>query len=123
MRRLRFRLKWHYLHGGRNWLQGYKWSAVQRHSCCDHTTPRHYPSCAKADRKGPSPADRRFVPPLGWPLGFRAVTVTPADRHPLIVLNRYPRQVIGFAVRLPDESDGRHKALSVLWSKPARWWA
>lgn len=69
---------------------------------------------------------RRFVPPLGWPIRFRACTVTPADRHPLVGWNRYPGQVIGVAFRLPDEKklNGRieHKALSLLWSKPARWW-
>lgn len=69
---------------------------------------------------------RRITPPLGWPFEFRAVTVTPGDRHPLVVLNRYPRQVIGIAFRLPDEllptGRTRHKALSIRWSKPARWW-
>lgn len=71
-------------------------------------------------------ADRRFVPPLGWPFKFEAYTVTPADKMPLVKLNRYPRQVIGVAIRLPDEyplgGRVRHKALSILWSKPARWW-
>ncbi len=70
---------------------------------------------------------RWFVPPLGWPLKFRAVTVTPAQRHPLVVLNRYPGQVIGFALRLPDSDDPhssvKHRALSVLWAEPARWWS
>lgn len=77
---------------------------------------------------------RRLVPPLGWPIKFRVVTVTPAERHPLVALNRYPRQVIGFAVRLPDdvtqnrrdantgERFGHYRALSILWAKPARWW-
>lgn len=70
---------------------------------------------------------RWFVPPLGWPPKPRIVTVNPADRpRRLITLNRYPRQVIGFAIRLPDlELIGRrrHVALSVLWCQPARWWA
>lgn len=78
---------------------------------------------------------RRFVPPLGWPFQFRVVTVTPADRLPrMVVLNRYPRQVIGIAIRLPDDATqnrinrdtgkrfGHHRALSIVWAKPARWW-
>lgn len=69
---------------------------------------------------------RRLTPPLGWPFKFRAVITTPGHRHPLVVLNRYPRQIIGIAFRLPDEQfpggQVRHKALSILWSKPARWW-
>ena len=73
---------------------------------------------------------RRFVPPLGWPFKFRAVTTTPANRLPrFVVLNRYPRQVIGFAVRLPDDQpldvnkvNGNHRALSIMWANPARWW-
>jgi hypothetical protein len=69
---------------------------------------------------------RRFVPPLGWPMRWRAVTVTPADRPPMVGLNRYPRQVIGVGFRLPDEDMGsgrrQHKALSIMWAKPARWW-
>ena len=31
----------------RNWLKGYKFGPVQRHRCCDHTTPYHYPGCPK----------------------------------------------------------------------------
>lgn len=77
---------------------------------------------------------RRITPPLGWPISFRVVTITPADRLPVVVLNRYPRQVIGLAIRLPDdatenrrdpntgERHGHHRALSIMWSKPARWW-
>jgi len=73
---------------------------------------------------------RLFVPPLGWPFDFRAVTVTPADRLPrFAVLNRYPRQVIGITFRLPDDrpldaskKHGNHRALSIVWAKPARWW-
>jgi hypothetical protein len=74
----------------------------------------------------PTAEDRRFVPPFGWPLQWRAETVTPADRPPLIGWNRYPRQCIGVVFRLPDEHEagGRvcHKQLSILWSKAARWW-
>lgn len=69
---------------------------------------------------------RWFVPPLGWPMDWRVITTNPGDRHPLVALNRYPRQVIGFAVRLPDSEDPgvgrRHRALSIMWAKPARWW-
>lgn len=77
---------------------------------------------------------RRFTPPLGWPFRVRIATVTPADRHPLVALNRYPRQVIGIAIRLPDDLTenrrdsntgkrfGHHRALSIVWAKPARWW-
>jgi hypothetical protein len=55
---------------------------------------------------------------LRWP--WKAVTVTPANRPPLVILNRYPGQVIGIAFRLPDEEalSGRvtHKQLSILWA-------
>lgn len=88
------------------------------------------------DAKGcrPDEKPRRFVPPFGWPIKFRVVTVTPANRHPLVVLNRYPRQIIGIGIRLPDDATqyrydrntgkrfGHHRALSILWAKPARWW-
>ena len=30
-----------------NWLRGYKFGAVQRHRCCDHTTPAHYADCSR----------------------------------------------------------------------------
>ena len=70
---------------------------------------------------------RRFVSPVGalrWP--WRAVTVTPSHKPPLLSLNRYPGQVIGIALRLPDEpvagGHERHKQLSILWARPARWW-
>lgn len=56
---------------------------------------------------------------LRWP--WRAVVVTPADRAPLVMLNRYPGQVIGIAFRLPDEPvyDCRvHKQLSIRWASP-----
>lgn len=74
---------------------------------------------------------RRFVPPLGWPLDWRAVTVTPADRQTrFVVANRYPGQVIGLCFRLPDheplnadQKHGNHRSLSIRWAKPARWWA
>jgi hypothetical protein len=70
---------------------------------------------------------RRFVPPLGRIRKFRFVTVRPAGRQErFIAWNRYPRQIIGLAVRLPD--GGRlndvtpHYSLSILWAEPARWW-
>lgn len=71
------------------------------------------------------PKPRLFVPPLGWPFKFRAVTVTPAERQRrFVILNRFRRQVIGFCVRLPDadQQHGNHRALSIIWAKPARWW-
>ena len=70
---------------------------------------------------------RRFVPPLGRIRKPRFVTIRPAERQKrFIAWNRYPRQIIGFAVRLPD--GGRlndtvpHYSLSIMWAKPARWW-
>jgi hypothetical protein len=79
-----------------------------------------------AVRMAPGHTRRKVVPPLGWPFSFRACTVTPADRHPLVKLNRYPGQVIGVGIRLPDEQElggrVRHHALSLMWAKPARWW-
>lgn len=76
---------------------------------------------------------RRFVPPLGWPFAPRVLVVRPAERQRRIVaLNRYPRQAIGLSVRLPSITDRSgfgptvlmpiHLALSIVWSKPARWW-
>ena len=56
---------------------------------------------------------------LRWP--WRAVVVTPAVRAPLVMLNRYPGQVIGIAFRLPDEPVFHrrvHKQLSILWARP-----
>lgn len=70
---------------------------------------------------------RRFVPPLGKLNKWRFATVRPAERQKrLIILNRYPRQVIGIGVRLPDglRESGvvAHYSLSILWAEPARWW-
>ncbi|MFZ2178413.1 MAG: hypothetical protein WAW17_31175 [Rhodococcus sp. (in: high G+C Gram-positive bacteria)] len=69
---------------------------------------------------------RLLVSPVGWPLRFRAATITPANKSPILGLNRYPRQVIGISLRLPSEETAsgqiRFKALSILWAKPARWW-
>jgi hypothetical protein len=78
---------------------------------------------------------RRLTPPLGWPMRLRIATITPADRQPrLVILNRYPRQIIGVVIRLPDDLTenrhdrntgkrfGHHRSLSIVWAKPARWW-
>ena len=70
---------------------------------------------------------RRFVPPLGWPMKFRVATVAAAERGRFFVWNRYPGQVIGFCVRLPDlDLTGLQRAvhprLSLVWARPARWW-
>jgi hypothetical protein len=92
---------------------------------CQHVSPTP---------RGPERRPRWFVPPLGWPFSFRVVTTTPANRGRLVRLNRYPRQVIGIAFRLPDDATtfrydrntgerfGHHRALSIVWAKPARWW-
>lgn len=56
---------------------------------------------------------------LRWP--WRAIVFTPAERVPLVMLNRDRGQVIGIALRLPDETvvDGLvYKQLSVLWARP-----
>lgn len=69
---------------------------------------------------------RRFVSPFGHLTKWRFVTVQPADRPRLVTLNRYPKQVIGIVLRLPDGSllNGRtpYYGLSIVWAKPARWW-
>lgn len=69
---------------------------------------------------------RRFVPPLGWPLQFKAALCWAADPPPLLFLNCYPRQVIGLCLRLPRWGDQgwipRYPYLSLLWARPARWW-
>lgn len=54
-----------------------------------------------------------------WP--WKAIVVTPADRAPLVMLNRYPGQVIGIAFRLPSEPYYNRlifKQLSILWARP-----
>ena len=66
---------------------------------------------------------RLFVLPLGKLRRWRFVTVQPADKQPRWIMpNRYPRQVIGFALRLPDGGLGEHYSLSIMWAEPARWW-
>ena len=73
----------------------------------------------------------KFLGRLRWP--WKLAVVNPADRPPLVVLNRYPGQVIGVAFRLPDEpvwgGRMRHKQLSILWAQadeeqyPPKWFA
>jgi hypothetical protein len=58
---------------------------------------------------------------LRWP--WRFVTVTTAERAPLVCLNRYPGQAIGVLFRLPDgRTPSSPKpiffALSILWALP-----
>ena len=43
----RIQFKWWSL---QNWHKGYKFSAVQRFRCCDHTTPYHYKDCTNPDK-------------------------------------------------------------------------
>ena len=40
MRKVKYRL-W----SAQNWLKGYKFGPIQRHRCCQHTTPSHYEWC------------------------------------------------------------------------------
>lgn len=74
-----------------------------------------------------SQCTKHLVSPIGKPSRPRIVIVRPAERQRrLIELNRYPRQVIGLALRLPDGDRVHdmtpHYSLSFLWAKPARWW-
>ena len=76
---------------------------------------------------GGSECTRRFVWPLGEIRRPYVVTVQCADRQPrLVMANRYPKQIIGLALRLPDgrRIDGvtTHHSLSFVWATPARWW-
>lgn len=71
-----------------------------------------------------------LVSPVGaptWP--WRFITVATARRSPkLVSWNRYPRQVIGIGIRLPDmenrwvtgphQPPPIHPMLSILWSRP-----
>ena len=73
----------------------------------------------------------RFLGRLMCPWKF--AVVTPAYKPPLVVLNRYPGQVIGVAFRLPDETvcgdHLSHKQLSIMWAHadedqyPPKWLA
>ncbi len=66
---------------------------------------------------------RRWVSPVGIPRMPWIGVVRAADRPRLITANRYPRQVIGVGLRLPKRDDAHGwPYLSVLWSRPARWW-
>lgn len=38
-----------------NWSKGYRWSAIRRHRCCDHTTPSHYTWCSEYAPKAHAP--------------------------------------------------------------------
>jgi hypothetical protein len=61
----------------------------------------------------------KYLGKLRWP--WHAVVVTPAVRAPIMMLNRYPGQVIGIAFRLPDEPVFArlvYKQLSILWARP-----
>lgn len=74
-----------------------------------------------------------LISPIGRPTRWRFVTAMAADRMKRpVVLNRYPRQVIGVGIRLPDfdmyvaprKQRTLHPYLSVVWSKPhgaGRW--
>lgn len=80
---------------------------------------------------------RRLVPylisPIGKPTKWRFVTAMASDRPKrLVLLNRYPRQVIGVGIRLPSVdmyvAPSRQKTyypyLSIVWSRPhgaGRW--
>ena len=72
--------------------------------------------------KHPEITKRPF--PLGELCRPRAVTCRGADRPPLVMLNRYPGQVIGICFRLPPFTAGMrgHPYLSIVWARPARWW-
>jgi len=61
----------------------------------------------------------KYLGKLRWP--WKASVVTPAMRAPLVMLNRYPGQIIGIAFRLPDEpvyARRVHKQLSITWARP-----
>jgi hypothetical protein len=76
-----------------------------------------------------------LISPIGRPAKLRAITYFAANRpRHLLIANRYPRQIIGVGIRLPDMSV-RYKAhpapeqvkypvLSIVWAKPhgaGRW--
>lgn len=74
-----------------------------------------------------------LVSPIGVPRRrWRVLVYAAAHRGPLVRWNRYPRQVIGVGIRLPDlqppiGSGWRHAIhprLSIVWSTPhaARRW-
>lgn len=63
-----------------------------------------------------------LISPIGKPCRPRVITAAAADRPKPVMLNRYPRQVIGFGLRLPDMDvcggPTYHPYLSIVWSKP-----
>ena len=65
---------------------------------------------------------RVFVPPFGWPMRLRVAKCRATERPKLLSLNRYPRQIIGLAIRLPRDGQPGHPYMSVLWARPSRWW-
>lgn len=73
-----------------------------------------------------SQCTKTFISPIGELTIPYAITYEAADRGPLFSLNRYPKQVIGFTLRLPDgfgtPEKAKHYRLSIVWAKPARWW-
>lgn len=76
-----------------------------------------------------------LISPVGRPAKPRAITYFAADRPKrLLRANRYPRQIIGVGIRLPDMSVRFaphprpervcHPVLSIVWAKPhgaGRW--
>lgn len=61
----------------------------------------------------------RYFGKLRWP--WKAIVVTPAERPPIVMLNRYPGKIIGIAFRLPSELRYNRrifKQLSILWARP-----
>lgn len=76
-----------------------------------------------------------LVSPVGTPSKLRAITYFAANRpQRLLTANRYPRQIIGIGIRLPDISVRfrphpapervMHPVLSLVWAKPhgaGRW--
>lgn len=74
-----------------------------------------------------------LISPIGLPVKWRFVTAMAANRPPrLIMVNRYPRQIIGVGIRLPaidlyvapNRQKTHHPYLSIVWSKPhgaGRW--
>jgi len=74
-----------------------------------------------------------LISPIGTPTKWRFVTAMAADRpRRLVMVNRYPRQIIGVGIRLPDvdlyvapsRQRTHHPYLSIVWAKPhgaGRW--
>jgi len=74
-----------------------------------------------------------LISPIGQPTRWRFVTAMAAERpRRAVMLNRYPRQVIGVGIRLPavdlyvapSRQRTFHPYLSIVWAKPhgaGRW--